>query len=91
MLLPNLFNIMKILSIIFIFTITTNGQFLKVDYELERHRTLGNDFSQEFKDKVKENDKKTEKYILYYADGNSFFKSLPAPIVRHENAPVTML
>ncbi|WP_154656773.1 hypothetical protein [Epilithonimonas tenax] len=55
---------MKILSIIFIFTITTNGQFLKVDYELERHRTLGNDFSQEFKDKVKENDKKTEKYIL---------------------------
>ena len=47
MLLTNMFNIMKILSIIFIFvfTITTNGQFLKVDYELERHRTLGNDFS----------------------------------------------
>lgn len=83
---------MKILSLIFIFAIasTIHAQLLKVDYELERHRSFEDSFSEEFKEKIREQEKKPEKYTLYYADGDSFFKNLPVPIVRHENAPVTI-
>ena len=46
---------MKILSLIFIFAIasTIHAQLLKVDYELERHRSFEDSFSEEFKEKIK--------------------------------------
>lgn len=73
---------MKILSLIFIFAIasTIHAQLLKVDYELERHRSFEDSFSEEFKEKIREQEKKPEKYTLYYADGDSFFKSLPVQL-----------
>jgi GLPGLI family protein len=68
------------------------SQFVKVEYDLQRNTTTSTDktFSAEYKEKVLQRDKKPEKYILYYGNGNSFFKSLPIPVIQHENDPVNV-
>lgn len=75
-----------------LFTNLMWSQFVKVEYDLQRNTMTSTDKSSsaEFKEKVKERDKKPEKYVLYYGNGNSFFKNLPTPIIQHENAPVNV-
>ena len=69
--------------------ITIKSQSIRVDYDLVRNTTISTDknFSNEFKDKILESEKKPEKYVLYFENGNSFFKSLPIKDINHENAP----
>lgn len=85
---------MKTFYILFALLCTNifKSQFVKVEYDLVRNNTISTDksFSKEFKDKILENEKKPEKYMLYYGNGNSFFKSLPTPVIQHENAPVNV-
>ncbi len=82
---------MKKLFLIFAFfiIIDSNAQQLKVDYELKRDvASAHKDFSPEFREKVKTSEEVSEKFVLYYSNGDSFFKSFPKPSVQHENAPV---
>ncbi|MFC7345855.1 GLPGLI family protein [Chryseobacterium zhengzhouense] len=71
------------------FGVFVKSQSLKVDYDLVRNTTISTDknFSSEFRDKILESEKQPEKYILYFINGNSFFKSLPTKEIQHENAP----
>ena len=75
-----------------LFTNVVWSQFVKVEYDLQRNTTISTDksFSAEFKEKILENEKKPEKYVLYYGNDNSFFKSLPTPVIQHENAPINV-
>ena len=73
------------------FSIVIKSQLLKIEYDLIRNTTIttDKDFSEEFKNKVLKSEQNPEKYVLYFANGNSFFKSLPTETVQYENAPVS--
>ena len=68
------------------------AQNLIVEYDLIRNTTTSDNpnYSEEFKEKILEREKKPEKYILHYADGQSYFESLPIPDVKNERAPQIM-
>lgn len=84
---------MKLLKVFFfiLFSISAQAQSFKVVYDrFEKNLITDENFSAEFKKKKLEAAKIPDKYILYYLDGNSFFKSLPTEVITHENAPVTI-
>ncbi|MCA6065593.1 GLPGLI family protein [Chryseobacterium sp. RG1] len=64
-------------------------QSLKVDYDLIRKTTISSDkqFTKEFSAKIIESEKKPEKYVLYFVNDDSFFKSIPTEKIEYENAP----
>jgi len=70
-------------------SIFVKTQSLKVDYDLIRKTTISSDkeFSKEFSAKIIENEKKPEKYVLYFVNDDSFFKSIPTEKIEYENAP----
>jgi len=69
-------------KLFFIFSLLSNtlffSQYLKVEYEqYDRANIEDASLSKEFNDKVKEVLKKPKTFFLYYANGYSFFKSIP--------------
>ena len=61
-----------------------SAQYLKVDYERTDLIDVNlSGVSKEFQDKVNENRKVPQKFVLYYADGNAFYKSIPRASFSH--------
>lgn len=71
-------------------TVLTKAQSVRVDYDLKRNTTISTEknLSDEFREKILESEKEAEKYVLYFVNGDSFFKSLQTKEIQHENAPV---
>lgn len=85
--------IIFLILLTYLSNVVISAQNFKVEYEVKRFTSILSDKSvtrsAEFEEKVREQEKNPEKYILYYLNGDSFFKSIPVPIIKHENAPVT--
>lgn len=78
------FYIKLFLTLFLIISIKCLSQHLKVDYEKSDINEVGfKESTQEFRDKVNAAIKKPQRFSLYYADGNSFFKSFPRNQITH--------
>ena len=79
----NLFNRI-LLGTVITFGSIYRAQYLKVEYErTDLHDTKLSGVSQKFEDKVNANRKIPQKFVLYYADGNAFYKSIPKASFSH--------
>lgn len=82
---------MKSFITLFIFCCSWGfSQEVQVHYEIVRSTSLADNVgqSENFKEKIKEQEKNAEKYVLYYTNGDSFFKSDFPEDITHNNAPV---
>ena len=80
----NLFNRI-LLSTVITFGSIYSAQYLKVEYENIELQDPPTSFgvSKEFQEKLKAERKKPQKFFLYYANGDSFYKSIPKESFTH--------
>lgn len=76
--------------IVLLFVSFLNAQFLKVEYNrINLSGFNNNNFSDEFKKIIKEKSMEPSQEILYYANGNSFYKTFPKDPIERVKSRIT--